>query len=519
MTKLYDALVRLGRDKSLKPFQYSDVDSLRGMLDKYGIDKALVSAYASRGLEVSYGNELMFEAAERDERLVPCPVVVPNSGLEVGDEDEYIDGLIQRGVRCVCFHPQATGTTLDQRVVGGLFAAIERRRLSVALFETNMLGVASVAEEYPGIPFIVHIPSYRDRTLIPALKSAPNVHVSIMPNLAPYRGLEVLIEQCGAEKFLFASGYPESEPGAAISYLLYSDLDDETVEKVAFGNLARLMDAVSDDGEPEPASDENAERCPQGIAHHVWQRETLPWDGIVDMHAHYGKWAGFPIWGADAGDLVAEMDRVGVEKIFVSHQAVMGTEVVFGNDQVLDGIARYPDRILGYAVCYPLDEALGITEIRRGLDQGLHGIKLHSSSGVPYGAEEYKPVWELADERHLPVLLHTWGDIDKLEPIFEAYPNASILLGHSGSANPEMYVEYARRYPNLYLELCYSKAPYGIVEYFVREVGAERVLWGSDAPWMSIQQQLGRVLFADISDEEKKQILVENPRRILAAVQ
>ena len=60
-----------------------------------------------------------------------------------------------------------------------------------------------------------------------------------------------------------------------------------------------------------------------------------------------------------------------------------------------------------------------------------------------------------------------------------------------------------------------SRAPYRIVEHFVSEVGAERVLFGTDAPWMSIQQQLGRVLFADIPDAAKRQILVGNAQQLL----
>jgi predicted TIM-barrel fold metal-dependent hydrolase len=233
------------------------------------------------------------------------------------------------------------------------------------------------------------------------------------------------------------------------------------------------------------------------------------------MHGHYGKAPAFPIWGGDADDLVAEMDRVGIEKLIVSHQAVLTPNVVWGNDRVLEAISRYPGRILGYATCYPVNDKLGIEEIKRCIDAGMHGIKLHNSSGIAYTAAECGPVWELADVRKLPVLLHTWGDIDKLEPVFEKYRNAPILLAHAGSEKPEMYVEYAKRYDNLHLELCFSRAPYGLVEYFVREVGAERILWGSDAPWMAFGQQIGRVIFADIPEEDKKRILVENPAKIL----
>ena len=113
------------------------------------------------------------------------------------------------------------------------------------------------------------------------------------------------------------------------------------------------------------------------------------------------------------------------------------------------------------------------------------------------------------------VLLHTWGALTELEPLFELYRSAPILLAHAGAAEPESYVAYARKYPNLYLELCFSGAPYGVIEYFVHELGSHRMLFGSDSPYMSIQQQLGRVLFADIAEDDKKAILIDNPKRIL----
>ena len=100
--------------------------------------------------------------------------------------------------------------------------------------------------------------------------------------------------------------------------------------------------------------------------------------------------------------------------------------------------------------------------------------------------------------------------------LFKRYTRAPILLGHSGAGSngAEIYVKYAKKYPNLYLELCFSRAPYGVIEYFVSEVGAERVLWGSDAPAMAISQQLGRILFADITDDDKKTIMVVDAEKV-----
>lgn len=238
-------------------------------------------------------------------------------------------------------------------------------------------------------------------------------------------------------------------------------------------------------------------------------------NGIVDMHTHMGTVINFPIAGADADALVRQMDRVGVEKMICAHEACLRTEVELGNDEVLKAMAKYPGRILGYACPYPVTPALGIDEVKRCLDRGMVGIKMHSSNQIPYTSESYAPIWQLADDNRLPVLLHTWGDVDKFEPIYQRYRNAPILLGHAGAINAAMYAQYARQYANVYLDLALSLSKYGLIEYFVRNAGAEKILWGSDMPWMPLGHQIGKVVFADISEADKRKILVDNPARIL----
>ena len=53
------------------------------------------------------------------------------------------------------------------------------------------------------------------------------------------------------------------------------------------------------------------------------------------------------------------------------------------------------------------------------------------------------------------------------------------------------------------------------VEMAVRELGASRVLYGSDVNGRSFASQIGRVLGADISTADKKLVLRENLRRLL----
>lgn len=52
----------------------------------------------------------------------------------------------------------------------------------------------------------------------------------------------------------------------------------------------------------------------------------------------------------------------------------------------------------------------------------------------------------------------------------------------------------------------------------VKEVGADRVLFGTDAPFLDARPAVGRVGYANISDEEKIKIMGENMRDILKSL-
>ncbi|MBU4198848.1 MAG: amidohydrolase [Verrucomicrobia bacterium] len=524
MLRLIDSLTYLGRDINLQDYQFSTPNSLNAVLDKYKMSGALVCSFTCAMLDIEYGNTMLFKALEGEKRLWPCPAVLPNGCGETGNEERYLDGLIEKGARFCCLLHASSGTSLDRRIIGSLFAALEKRRLPVALFSTATSAAATLAEAYPRLPIVLHIPNTRDRIFWPLFKQTPNLYFSMAANYSHYRGLEFCLRENGADRILFASGYPVSEPGAAVANLFYSDLKESDRRKIASENCERLMTSVKAGGKKRKVILTQSPELKTGqsginnISSVVWERKPAPWNGIVDMHAHYGKWREFPIWGGAADDLVREMDRLGVAKILVAHQACMTPDVVWGNDQVLAAMRKYPGRIGGYACCYPVDKKLGIGEITRCIEAGMTGIKLHNANGLAYTDSRYRPVWEYADRLRLPVLLHTWGDISSYEQIFKKYRHAPILLGHSGSRNPESYVKFARKYLNLYLDLTLSAAPYGLVEYFVREAGADRILYGSDALWMSMQHQIGRVLFADISNADKINILVKNPRRILKGI-
>ena len=82
----------------------------------------------------------------------------------------------------------------------------------------------------------------------------------------------------------------------------------------------------------------------------------------------------------------------------------------------------------------------------------------------------------------------------------------------------EEYIAMARDLAIVYLDLTFSRSPRGLVARFVREVGSEKVVWGSDGWFMSNCQQIGKVLGAEIDDQDKERILSLNAPAILERV-
>ena len=55
-----------------------------------------------------------------------------------------------------------------------------------------------------------------------------------------------------------------------------------------------------------------------------------------------------------------------------------------------------------------------------------------------------------------------------------------------------------------------------MIELFVKEIGADRIVWGSDAPCFSMSHQIGKMLFARIADTDKRKIIYDNAAALFA---
>ena len=241
---------------------------------------------------------------------------------------------------------------------------------------------------------------------------------------------------------------------------------------------------------------------------------------IIDFHAH-----SFPSeldgMRNDLDLMLRAMDRAGIDRACVSD--VSCVDATTSNDMNARFIEQRPDRFLGFAYVSPTMPDTVCKELTRAIDElGFAGIKLYPrSTPWDFGQPPWHPIYQFAQDRRLPILIHTDASPNCqprfLSEIAPLYPCVVFVAGHSGNT-PEMRSQAilaAQAHPNVYLETCSTFRSPGVIEQLVSEVGAERVLFGTDMPLMDPRAQLGKIITAQISDDAKRKILGESAKRVL----
>lgn len=205
---------------------------------------------------------------------------------------------------------------------------------------------------------------------------------------------------------------------------------------------------------------------------------------IVDAHC----WLGTGILASQSvSGLLRSMDGHGIDMAVVS-PADRGLVVAnrAANREVARAVGRHPDRLMGYAAVNPWLGARAIPELDRALDMGMRGLYLHPRiQGLRLLDPHVARLADHAGRIGLPVHVATGslvaGHPLALAELARQLPHVRFVLGSGGHSDLWLDVIPAMGWAsNLWLEVSY-KATHVIREY-VDLLGADRVLFGSDAP-------------------------------------
>ncbi len=159
-------------------------------------------------------------------------------------------------------------------------------------------------------------------------------------------------------------------------------------------------------------------------------------------------------------------------------------------------------------------------ELRRALAGGPVGVKLLVAlKDANGGLGNTLKVVRYAAERRLPVLIHTFqkavnmpGEVtlEEFAALAEGCPEARLIAAHAGGHWRHSLGTLRGRAPNACVDVSGSFPQKGMVKALVNDLGASRVLFGSDLLGRSQASQLAKVLFEDLPGRVKQRILGGN---------
>ena len=241
---------------------------------------------------------------------------------------------------------------------------------------------------------------------------------------------------------------------------------------------------------------------------------------IFDAHLHLGH--DIDGFSGQYEELERILDRYGISKAFMFCLDEPDREPAFRapNDRTLRDAERSNGRLIPF-VRLDLTAAGPIDEAVRCLDRGARGIKLHPrAQRFTLNDERLAPVFELAAERRVPILIHGGRGLppiaDHLSRLVERYPEAQLIIAHAGIADlAALAGAFAGRRGVFFDTSVWS--PVDLLDFF-HHVPPEQILYASDYPYgrqpQSLLISLRTAIVAGLNEQQVRDMLAGNASRI-----
>jgi predicted TIM-barrel fold metal-dependent hydrolase len=517
--KFIDSNVCVGKRGIKNALSIWKTEDILDEMKRTGIAGALVYHGLGREYSPLYGNAELDRELEKSPKLAGCWAALPDHAGDFMPPDEMIRKMREKNIRAVRMFPNTHKFSPNEATCGKLFRALEEAGMTMLLDSTEVgfAELAEIAKCHPGLNIIYQGVYWgQERLLYPVMDVAPRVHADFSC-LQSNEIIEVMTERYGAERLIFGSGMPAKSPGAGRALVDYARIPEEAKRLIAGGNLTRLT-GFDPPEEATPDADELVAAAATG--------RIIP-ATIFDSHTHFLEnggncGGGQPMIRGGVSDMVKAYNAIGVGKFILAPWLAIYADSVEGNKITAKAMDEYPGRAFGYV----LIDANYVEDIegearKWHLGRKMPGVKMFfDRTRVRYTDPRLEPWWKIANENKLFALVDPGGYgafLSDVEQLMVKYPDVIFFLDHAARTMEVAveYAKYAKKYPNCYLQLTYTSVTLGSIEYLVKEVGADRILYGTDAPMRDPRPQLGWLVYANISEEDKRLILGTNMQKVL----
>ena len=200
--------------------------------------------------------------------------------------------------------------------------------------------------------------------------------------------------------------------------------------------------------------------------------------------------------------------------------------------------ARYPMLIPFISVSPTMKGKTPVQELEHKLAWGMKGLKIHPiGQGFAPDDRRMWPVYEWLVQHNLPLIAHSGINVRpdaqtdlarprRWLPVLHDFSALRLILAHMGGGFWEEAVQIARQYPHVLFDtaIAVSHVNTGPQTWLnddqavelIRTIGADRVLFGSDYPWIDPRGDIERIRRLALTEDEKREVLGENDARAMS---
>ena len=499
---------------------------LFALMERTGVEMAAVIGTRALHADAKKGNDYLFSATARDPRVIPIGVLTPNSNYL--DAPGLVADCVKSGAAGLAVFPGDSSFPLSSLSLRKTLAVAAKSGLPLIATAIRAPGVATQLAELTRdleCPLLLADSYYGllDE-LLAVLEEHAHVYVDTSWQITP-GCIELMVRHGGPNRVLFGSGAPVRPIQPALNVVLDADVDETTKRGILAGNALKLF------GRHAEAKRLEAESPPL-------PEPRVPATRAIDVHGHLGVVPAIPLTVRDVDAVDRYAARADFEYVVCSASVAYREDLDWGNQEMLDKIKGRP-RLLGSPVISPthMDASIKWLDMCLKNDRLAHVTLDPDNEGEATGSPRYMALWAEAAKRGIPVFWNSgsqdldrgvrWraklgympmvrgaarADIDMFLEVGRRHPELPVIIGH-GMGEDGIHIAQSTR--SIYLELSGSYPERGAVRKAIDEVGADRVVYGTDLDLIIPAFVLGVYYEADMSPQEERLVMAENARRIL----
>lgn len=227
--------------------QAEHAEDLISEMNFCGVDEAFVYHQGMYENDPTYGNKRVIEeVGGYSERLHATWTILPPITETQYAPEVLIPEMQKNSVKALRAYPIRNRYFLDRVTMGELLDVLVEKKIPLYLSpQDGWQYIFDCLKEFPDLTVI--LTNYglwgSDRFFYPLIKNYKNVYIDTS-DYQVINGINDFCSKFGDERLLFGSNFPMDNYGGPIATLLSAPISMTSVEKIASGNIERIMSEV-----------------------------------------------------------------------------------------------------------------------------------------------------------------------------------------------------------------------------------------------------------------------------------